>query len=226
MKFIYYGHSCFAIVAGGKTLLFDPFVTPNELAAAINVDTISADYIFISHAHDDHMIDVVRIANRTGAKVVAAWELYEWLNKCGLKNTHPLNPGGQSVFDFGTVKSFIAQHSSSFADGSYGGVACGFAFQTKEGSFYYSGDTALTLDMQLVADWTKLDFAIFPIGDCLTMGVEDAIKAARLVCVGAVVGVHYDTFEFITIDHQSAIESFKKAGITLYLLDIGSVTEL
>jgi L-ascorbate metabolism protein UlaG (beta-lactamase superfamily) len=226
MKFTYYGHSCFSIFAGGKTLLFDPFVTPNELARAIDVDKIQADYIFASHAHEDHMTDVIRIANKTGAKVLANWELYEWFNKNGLKNTYPINPGGQVTFDFGTVKCFIAQHSSSLPDGSYGGTACGFAFKTRDGNFYYSGDTGLTLDMQLVPDWAEPDFAVLPVGDVLTMGVEDAIKAARFVGVRKIVGVHFDTFDFIKIDHLKAIESFKAADITLHLLKIGSVTEL
>jgi L-ascorbate metabolism protein UlaG (beta-lactamase superfamily) len=226
MKFTYYGHSCFSIFTGGKTLLFDPFVTPNELACAIDVDKIQADYIFVSHAHEDHMADAIRIANKTGAKVLANWELYEWFNKSGLKNTYPINPSGQVTFDFGTVKCFIAQHSSSLPDGSYGGTACGFAFKTGDGNFYYSGDTGLTLDMQLVPDWAEPDFAVLPVGDVLTMGVEDAIKAARFVGVRKVVGVHYDTFDFIKIDHLKAIESFKAAGMTLHLLEVGSVTEL
>jgi len=225
MKFTYYGHSCFSVFAGGKTLLFDPFVTPNELARAIEVDAIPADYIFVSHGHFDHITDAVRIAMRTGAMVLGNWELYGWFNNGGLKNTHPINPGGQFTFDFGTVKCFIAQHSSSLPDGSYGGVACGFAFRTPEGNFYYSGDTGLTLDMQLVADWAKLDFAILPVGDGLTMGADDAIRAARFVGVDKVVGVHYDTFGFIKIDHRKAIDSFKKAGMTLHLLEIGGVSE-
>ena len=226
MKFTYYGHSCFAIVAGGKTLLFDPFVTLNELARAVDVDKIQADYIFASHGHYDHTTDVIRIAQRTGAKVLGNWELYNWFIKSGLKNTHPINPGGQFAFEFGTVKCFVAQHSSSLPDGSYAGVACGFAFRTTEGSFYYSGDTALTMDMKLVSEWTTLNFAIFPVGDGLTMGVGDAIKASRLVGVNRVVGVHYDTFDFIKIDHRKAVESFKEAGMTLHLLDIGSALEL
>lgn len=135
MKFTYYGHSCFSVFAGGKTLLFDPFVIPNELAREIDVDKIEADYIFVSHGHFDHTADVVRIASRTGAKVLGNWELYEWFNKSGLKNTHPINPGGQFTFDFGTVKSFVAQHSSSLPDGSYMGVACGFAFKRRTGIF-------------------------------------------------------------------------------------------
>jgi L-ascorbate metabolism protein UlaG (beta-lactamase superfamily) len=226
MKLIYYGHSCFSVIVSGKTLLFDPFITPNELARAIEVDKIQADYIFVSHAHFDHITDVVRIAKRTGAKVLGNWELYEWFNKHTLKNSHPINPGGQFAFDFGTVKSFTAQHSSSFPDGSYGGVASGFAFKTPTGNFYYSGDTGLTLDMQLVSAWVKPDFAVFPIGDGLTMGVEDAIKAAQYVGVNKVVGVHYDTFGFIKIDHSKAMETFTKAGLRLYLQNIGSELEL
>ena len=226
MKFTYYGHSCFSVFAGGKTLLFDPFVTPNPLASGIDVDVITADFIFVSHAHFDHTADAIRIGKRTGAKVLGTWELYQWLNKSGLQNTHPINPGGQFTFDFGTVKCFAAQHSSSLPDGSYGGVACGFAFRTPDGNFYYSGDTGLTLDMQLVPDWAPLDFAVLPIGDGLTMGVDDAIKAARLTRVNKVVGVHYDTFDFIKIDHRRAIESFRAAGLALHLLSIGQVIEL
>jgi L-ascorbate metabolism protein UlaG (beta-lactamase superfamily) len=226
MKITYYGHSCFAAEITGKHLLFDPFITPNELARAIDVDKIQADYIFVSHGHFDHIADVVRIAKRTGAKVLGNWELYEWFNKNDLKNSHPINPGGQFAFDFGTVKSFTAQHSSSLPDGSYGGVAAGFAFKTPNGNFYYSGDTGLTLDMQLVSAWVKPDFAVLPIGDGLTMGAEDAIKAAQYVGVNKVVGVHYDTFGFIMIDHAKAIERFTEAGLRLYLLNIGSEVEL
>lgn len=226
MKLTYFGHSCFSVAAGGKTLLFDPFVTANELAKAVDVDKIEADYIFVSHGHFDHILDAERIARRTGAKVLGNWELYNWFNQRGLKNTHPINPGGQFAFDFGTVKCFTAQHSSSLPDGSYGGVASGFAFRTPDGNFYYSGDTGLTLDMQLVRDWAPLDFAVFPVGDGLTMGVDDAIKAARLVGVKKVVGVHYDTFGFIKLDHAGAVEAFRKAEMELRLLDIGSIHEL
>ena len=226
MKFTYYGHSCFSVLAGSKTLLFDPFVTPNQFARSIEVDRIEADFIFVSHGHFDHTADAARIARRTGAKVLGNWEIFDWFKKGGLENTHPINPGGQFTFDFGMVKSFAAQHSSSLPDGAYGGVACGFAFQTRDGAFYYSGDTALSMDMQLVRDWTVLDFAVFPIGDGLTMGVTDAIRAAKWVGVNKVVGVHYDTFDFIRIDHRAAIKSFDEAGMKLHLLDIGSVIEI
>lgn len=226
MKVTYYGHSCFSVSAAGKLLLFDPFISHNALAKHINIDNIKADYIFVSHGHFDHMLDVVTIAKRTGAMVLAGWELYNYFNKEGITNARPINPGGTYTFDFGTVKSFAAQHSSSFQDGSYAGMAAGFALKTLEGNFYYSGDTALTLDMSLVAKWATLDFAVFPIGDGLTMGAADAIEAAALVQVKDVIGVHYDTFPFITIDKLNALATFKQAGLALYLPEIGTMLEM
>ena len=207
-------------------MLFDPFITPNKLAASVNVDDIKADYIFVSHGHYDHITDVIRIANNTGALVLGNWELYDWFNKNGLKNTHPINPGGKFTFDFGTVKCVTAVHSSSLPDGSYGGAPSGFVLETADGNFYYSGDTGLTLDMKLIAEQYKLDFAVLPIGDGLTMGIEDAIKAAKFVKVNKVLGVHYDTFGFIVIDHQNAIDTFKASGIDLHLMEPGSTLEL
>jgi L-ascorbate metabolism protein UlaG (beta-lactamase superfamily) len=226
MKFTYYGHSCFSVKVGGKTLLFDPFVTGNPLASAIDVDEIAADYIFVSHGHYDHTTDVIRIAKRTGAKVLGNWELYDWFNKNGLKNTHPINPGGQFEFDFGKVKSVIAIHSSSLADGTYAGTACGFVIRSMDGCFYYSGDTGLTIDMQLILGWALPDFAVLPIGDGLTMGVDDAIKAADWLGVKKIVGVHYDTFGFIKIDHKKATDTFNAAGLALHLPAIGSTIDL
>ena len=221
MNITYYGHSCFSILVNGKHILFDPFISGNELAKHINIDEIPADYIFVSHGHFDHMLDAVPISKRTGAKLLGVWELYDYFTKQGVTNTHPINPGGKFTFDFGTVKSVAAQHSSSFPDGSYAGVAAGFVFKTTDGNFYYSGDTALSTEMTLIPKWVKLDFAIFPVGDGLTMGIEDSIEAAGIVNVTQVMGVHYDTFGFIKIDKNKATDDFKKAGLTLHLPAIG-----
>jgi L-ascorbate metabolism protein UlaG (beta-lactamase superfamily) len=226
MKVTYYGHSCFSVLVNGKHILFDPFISGNELAKNINIDEIKADYILISHAHYDHILDVERIAKNTGAKVLGNFEIYNWLLKNGIENANPINPGGKFDFDFGTVKCVIAQHPSSFMDGSYGGIACGFVLTTVDGNFYYSGDTALTLDMQLITKFTKLDFAIFPIGDGLTMGIEEAIEASKLVVVDKILGVHYDTFGFIVMDHQKALSAFTKENLNLFLPKIGETIEL
>jgi L-ascorbate metabolism protein UlaG (beta-lactamase superfamily) len=227
MKLTYYGHSCFLVEVQGKKILFDPFISPNELAKGIvSADDIECDYILISHGHADHIADAVSIAKRTGATCVAAYEVYEWLTKQGVEKAHPMNTGGKWKFDFGTVRCVTAQHSSSLPDGSYGGNPTGFIVHTEEGDFYYSGDTALTIDMQLIPGWAELSFAVLPIGDNFTMDAEDAAVAAEFCEATRVVGVHYDTFGFIKIDHDAAKEIFAAAGVELLLPAIGESIEL
>jgi L-ascorbate metabolism protein UlaG (beta-lactamase superfamily) len=111
----------------------------------------------------------------------------------GLKNVQAMNHGGAATMEFGRVKMTAAVHSSSMPDGSYGGEPCGYVIESTDGSFYYSGDTALTLDMKLIAEQTSLRFAVLPVGDFYTMGIEDALRAAEFVGTSKVVGVHYDT---------------------------------
>lgn len=227
MKFTYYGHACFAVEIKGKKILFDPFITPNELAHNIvSLDDIECDYIFISHGHADHIADAVALAQKTGATCVAAFEVTDWLQKQGVEKVHPMNTGGKWNFEFGTVKCVVAQHSSGLPDGSYGGNPMGFVFITDEKDFYYSGDTALTLDMQLIPRWAKVDFAVLPIGDNFTMDAEDAVAAAEFVQTKKVVGVHYDTFGFIKIDHHQARKHFSEKGLQLLLPAIGESVEI
>jgi L-ascorbate metabolism protein UlaG (beta-lactamase superfamily) len=227
MKLTYYGHACFLVEVNGKKLLFDPFITPNELCSGIvSADDIECDYILISHGHADHIADAVSIAKRTGATCIAAFEVYDWLGKQGVEKAHPMNTGGKWAFDFGTVRCVTAHHSSGLPDGSYGGNPMGFVIHTNEGDFYYSGDTALTLDMQLIPRWSKLSFAVLPIGDNFTMDAEDAAAAAEFCGVSKVVGVHYDTFGFIKIDQQVAKNHFSTAGKELLLPAIGESIDL
>ena len=226
MRFTYYGHSCFAVQIKGKKILFDPFITPNVLAKNIDINQVAADYIFLSHGHEDHVADCISIAGRTGAKVICSFEIHIWLNNQGITNTHPMNTGGKWAFDFGTVKCVVAQHSSGLPDGSYGGNPMGFVFTSEEGNFYYSGDTALTLDMQLVPQYAPLNFAVLPIGDNFTMGIEDAIQAARFIQCNRVIGVHYDTFGFIKIDHEKARKAFSDQEMKLHLLQPGETLDI
>jgi L-ascorbate metabolism protein UlaG (beta-lactamase superfamily) len=221
MKLTYFGHSCFSVAAGGKTLLFDPFITPNPLAAHIDVNIIQADYILLSHGHADHVADAAAIAKRTGATVIAPFEVGNWVAKQGVDKVQHMNHGGKIHLDFGTVKLTNAIHSSSLPDGSYGGNPAGFLVTANGESFYYSGDTALTCDMKLIGDSTQLKFAVLPVGDNFTMGYEDALIAADFVKCDQVVGVHYDTFPPIKIDHDQAIKFFHQAGKTLHLPKIG-----
>src|SRR5436190_4081434 len=226
MKFTYYGHACFAVQASGKTLLFDPFIAPNPLAKKIDVRKVAADFILVSHGHGDHVADVIEIANRTGAKVIAPFEVGSWFEKKGVKNVQSMNHGGAAKMDFGRVKLTSAIHSSSMPDGSYGGNPAGFVVESAEGNFYYSGDTALTLDMKLVGESTQLNFAVFPIGDFFTMGIDDAVRAAEFVGVKKFVGVHYDTFPSITLDHDGAKRVAQAADMELLLPAIGETVDI
>jgi L-ascorbate metabolism protein UlaG (beta-lactamase superfamily) len=221
MNITYYGHSCFGVEINGKHLLFDPFISPNELAKNIKVDTVKADYILISHGHEDHIADAVSIAKRTGARVICAWEINVWLGKQGVENVHPMNVGGKVKLDFGNVKCVYAAHSSSMPDGTYGGNPMGFVVESSEGNFYYAGDTALTYDMKLIGEYRSINFAFLPIGDNFTMGPENAILASEFINCGDIIGMHYDTFGFIKIDKEEALSKFKRAGCQLTLMDIG-----
>ena len=225
MKTSYYGHSCFSVEIAGKNLLFDPFITPNPLASGVDANKLPADYILVSHGHEDHMADAVDIAKRTGATVIANYEVALWLNAKGAPKIHPMNHGGGFNFEFGRVKFVNAVHSSTMPDGSNGGNAGGFVIESAAGNFYYSGDTALTLDMKLIGDSVKLKFAALCIGDNFTMGPDDAVKAAAFVGCDQILGVHYDTFPPIQIDHAAAQQKFQAAGKKLHLPPPGQLLD-
>lgn len=226
MKLTYLGHACFMVTVNGKHLLFDPFVRPNPLASEIDIDKIEADYILISHGHADHIVDAADIASRTGATIIAAFEITNWLQQQGIEKVHGMNIGGKWRFDFGTVKCVVAQHSSVLPDGTYGGNPMGFVISGGDKNFYYSGDTALTLDMQLIPQFAVPDFCILPIGDNFTMGTEDAARAAHMINCKTVVGVHYNTFPPIQIDTTAAKAKFAQNGLELLLPSIGESIEL
>ena len=226
MRITYYGHSCFGVETKGKHLVFDPFITPNELAKDIAINSIKADYLLISHGHGDHVADGVAIGKNTGAKAVSNFEIISWFEQKGVPG-HPMNHGGTVQFDFGVVKYVNAVHSSVLPDGTYGGNPGGFVVWNDEVCFYFAGDTALTMDMKLIpATCPKLDFAILPIGDNFTMGYEDAAIACDYIDCDKVIGCHYDTFGYIKIDHSAAKKAFVDKGKELILLPIGESLDL
>jgi L-ascorbate metabolism protein UlaG (beta-lactamase superfamily) len=225
MKVTYYGHACFAVQVSNRTLLFDPFISGNELARNIDVNQVPADYILVSHGHQDHTADAAAIAKRTGATLVSNYEVATWFGKHGVQNVHPLNHGGGHAFDFGRVKFVNSIHSSSLPDGAYGGNPGGFVVTCPEGEFYYSGDTALTMDMKLIGDAHRLNFAALCIGDNFTMGIDDAIKAADFIHCDRILGLHYNTFPPIQINQSAAIQKFSEAKKQLCLLKPGDIHE-
>lgn len=220
MEIKYYGHSCIGIKTKGINILVDPFITENPLAKHIDVNQIEADYILVTHAHQDHVGNVEVIAKRTKAKVVSNFEIVEHYYDLDIEG-HPMNFGGSWEFPFGHLKYVPAIHSSTFQNGRSGGNPGGFVLKNDEKTIYISGDTALHFDMQLIPVRYKLDLAVLPIGSNFTMDVDDAIIASDFVKCDKVLGVHYDTFGFIKIDHEKAVKSFKSKGKILLLPKIG-----
>ena len=225
MKITFYGHSSIGIEVSGKHILVDPFISGNPSASHIDINSLNADYILLTHAHNDHTLDVEAIAKRTNAIIVSTYEVAAHFGEKGLQY-HPMNHGGSWQFDFGKVKVVNAIHSSSFTDGSYGGNPAGFVIEGEHKNIYISGDTALTMDMKLIPMRTKLDLAILCIGNNFTMDVDDALIAADFVDCDKVLGIHYDTFGYIKINHEEAKKKFFDAGKDLMLLEIGQSIKL
>ena len=227
MKVTYLGHACVNIQIEGAHLLVDPFISANPLAGHIDINSIEATYILLTHAHADHILDAEAIAKRTGASLITNPEILDHYRKLGLDG-HDMNIGGSHRFLDGKVKIKMvkADHSSSFPDGSYGGNPAGFLINYKDQTIYISGDTALTMDMKIIPHQYKVDLAILPIGNNYTMGVRDALTAAKFVETNNVLGVHYDTFDVIKIDKEASKRKFSDAHKRLHLLEIGSSLEV
>ncbi|SFN64014.1 L-ascorbate metabolism protein UlaG, beta-lactamase superfamily [Bizionia echini] len=225
MKITFYGHASLGIEVDGVHILVDPFISGNENAKHIDISTLKADYILLTHAHQDHILDVETIAKNTDAVIVSNFEIVTHFQNKGFEG-HPMNHGGTWDFEFGEVKYVNAIHTSSFPDGSYGGQPGGFVIEGEHKNIYIAGDTALTMDMKLIPLRTKLDLAILPIGDNFTMGVDDAILASDFVQCDKVLGYHYDTFGYIEIDHEVAKRKFFEKDKDLMLLEIGESLEL
>src|SRR5690606_36679192 len=178
MKITFYGHASLGIKVNDVTILVDPFISGNPKASHIVINSLKADNILLTHAHQDHVLEVETIAKNTDAIVISNFEIVTHFQNKGIEG-HPMNHGGSWDFEFGTVKYVNAIHTSSFPDGSYGGQPGGFVIEGEHKNIYIAGDTALTTDMKLIPLKTKLDLAISPIGDNFTMGIEDAITASR-----------------------------------------------
>jgi L-ascorbate metabolism protein UlaG (beta-lactamase superfamily) len=219
MKITFYGHACLGIQISDIHILVDPFISGNEKASNIDIESIKADYILLTHAHQDHILDVEAIAKRTDAVIVSNYEIVVHYQNLGFKG-HPMNHGGSWNFDFGKVKYVNAIHTSSFPDGKYGGQPGGFVIQAEK-TIYIAGDTALTYDMKLIGEQFNLDLAILPIGDNFTMGIEDAIMASDFVECNKVLGYHFDTFGYIEINHEEAKQQFLDKNKDLMLPEIG-----
>jgi L-ascorbate metabolism protein UlaG (beta-lactamase superfamily) len=199
----YCGHACVRIEGPEGAVLIDPFMDDSP-QCPVKADKVECDAIGITHGHHDHLGDTVRIATRTKATVFCTAELALFLQAQRVK-VHPMHVGGSHEFPFGTAKLVPAIHGGSIEGdtGKFTSVACGIVLRTAGFSIYHAGDTALTMDMELLGRYDSIDAALLPIGDNYTMGIEDAVHAVEMIEPAVVIPMHYNTFSVIEQDPKA-----------------------
>ena len=224
MKLRFLGQSGFQLQDDGHEVVIDPFISQNP-ATPVTVDEVSPQHLLLTHAHGDHYGDTLDIAKRTGALVVAAIEISSYVAQRGA-NGHGMNIGGGRSFPFGRVEFTPAWHSSSFPDGTYGGMPTGILLEMGGTTLYHAGDTALFSDMRLIGR-KGLDLALLPIGDNFTMGPGDALEAVKLLAPKTVIPIHYNTFDLIRQDPQAFKERVEaETDARCLILEPGDSLEL
>lgn len=219
----WHGHSCYFFDFDGTKVMIDPFLSDSP-TADIKPDDVEVDYILLTHGHGDHIGDTMAIGKRTGAIVVAPYELASYCGAQGLE-VHPMHIGGGYDFPWGRVQLTIAHHGSALIeeDGKtiYMGNPCGFLIKADEKTIYFAGDTGLFLDMKLIGDRNRINLALLPIGDNFTMGVEDAVTAAEYLKPKVVIPMHYGTWELIDTDPRAFADGTEKVGVKAVILEVG-----
>jgi L-ascorbate metabolism protein UlaG (beta-lactamase superfamily) len=226
MDLTYFGHSTFQLETKGTTLLFDPFFADNP-HTDVTAEAFDPDVLLLTHAHFDHFSDVEGVLAASDPLVISNFEITQYVNEeYGHDAIQPLNEGGNVDFDWGRVESVHARHSSSFPDGSYGGVPLGFVLELDEGVVYNTGDTAPFAEMQWIGDLWDVDLMLAPIGNVFTMGIYGALHAAEMVDPRRVAPLHYDTFPPLETDLGTFEEEFQDAGFEPMVLEVEEKTTL
>jgi len=225
LKLTWFGHAALGLETDGYNILVDPFLSGNPVASA-SPEQVKADYILVSHGHDDHVGDTLAIAKRTGAIVISNNEIAGWLKNQGVK-THGQHLGGGFKHPFGYLKLTLAIHGSCLPDGSDGGNPAGFLLTTNAGKkVYMACDTGLFGDMRLIGE-EGLDLAVLPIGDNYTMGPDDALRAVKLLQPKVVIPIHFNTWELIAQDPDAWSQRVEKeTSARVHILKPGESTTI
>jgi len=235
MEIHYHGHSCVEFHDGDVKLLVDPFLAPNSPVAKAGAADVDPTHIALTHGHADHVADVVEVAKRTGAQVVAMVELANWLQEQGVENVSDPNLGGTVRFDGLSIKLVPAWHTNtapgsaehpfSAGHGTALGSAAGLIIELGGLTIYDAGDTCLFGDMELIGKRHGVDLALLPIGGHYTMDRDDAAYAAGLTGAKQVMPIHFNTFPPIETDVEAFSEDLTSKGIEAVVLEPGgSVT--
>lgn len=228
MKITYHGHASIQLETEGKSLIIDPFLSGNP-AAIVKPEDITTDYVLLTHAHTDHILDAAPIAIRNDVPVVANVELAAYIGWQGAK-TIPMNMGGTVDLGFAKATLVHAFHTSGIVLEEeqkvlYGGIPGGFIIQAEGLTVYHAGDTSLFGDMKMFGELYDIDLAILPIGDHFTMGPKEAAMAAKWLGAKKVLPIHYNTFPVIQQDPHAYVNSLED-GIEGIVLANGESIEL
>lgn len=216
MEIIYHGHSCVQIRDGEHSLIIDPFLSGSPVSVT-KPEEIKVQYVLLTHGHQDHTLDAVSIAKANGAKIVATFELANYMSWQGAE-TVEVNMGGRVDLGFADVQLVQAFHSSSIILEEekriiYAGMPGGYIIRWNGKTLYHAGDTALFSDMKMFGELHEIDLAFLPIGDTFTMGPQEAALAAEWLGAEQVVPIHYNTFPPIVQDADEFVSMLKDREI-------------
>lgn len=223
-KLIYHGHSFIELKITDYTVYIDPFIEGNPLCD-IKLKDAKCDYLILTHGHADHFGSTIELSKDKNVTVIATAELSYYLSARDVKS-HAMNLGGSYNFPFGKVKLTLAYHSSSTPDGTYAGDPAGVLINTGSKNIFHAGDTALFYDMKLIGEMCKIDYAMLPIGDNFTMGIDDAVKAAEFLNAGNIIPIHYNTFDVIKADTDEFKRKIESIGKKCNVLKAGEEIKL